>query len=118
MRKLTNTTKENGTDEFGIISGIKGIGFKCIEYTTKSKKEAINWLTGAVMNTQPTILCVDSWSHWVVVVGKIGDRFVLIDSTKTISNVKENGIHVLSPKQLMRRWVSKEKNIYAIAMSR
>lgn len=115
IRKFSKTSKELGTDEFGIINALKELNFNYIEYKTKSKKEAINWLTGAVTNSQPTILCVDSWTHWVVIVGKIGSRFILVDSTKTKSNIKENGIHFLSSRQLMRRWVSKEKEMYAIA---
>lgn len=118
VRRACKTTKLQGTDEFGLIHGLKELKYTVLEYTSKSKKEAVNWLTGSLMNTQPVILCVDSWSHWVVVIGKIGHRFILIDSTKTIQNVKENGVHVLTPKQLMRRWVSKEGIIYGIAMGR
>lgn len=118
VRKFTNTTKENGTDEFGVMAGLSGLGFSYHQYNSSSRQEAVNWLTGAISNSQPVILCVDNHSHWITIIGKVGDRFILIDSANTQANIKENGTHVVSLKQLTYRWRSKDKDYYGIAVKK
>jgi len=44
-----------------------------------------------------------------VAVGKIGGgRVILVDSTNTKANKKENGVHVIGKKALLQRWTSDE----------
>lgn len=118
VRSYSGTTEEHGADEFGIKDALNSLGFVAHEYTSPKRIEAVTWLTGALVMSQPCILCVDSWSHWVTVVGKIGDRFIIIDPANTKTNKSENGIHIVSKKQLTRRWASKDNMFYAIAVTK
>lgn len=55
------------------------------------------------------MLAVDAWQHWVLCIGRCVDRYIIIDSSNTVANKAENGIHVISRKELVRRWFHKEK---------
>ena len=118
VRQYSSTTKEDGTNPECMCNAIAGLGYVARDFSTYNSAEAINWLTGALANSQPIILSVDDEEHWIVSIGRIGDRFILIDSTRTKANKAENGVHVVSKRQLLKRWKSKAKEFYGIAVSK
>lgn len=87
-------TTLDGTDEFGMMRGLRSLGLEFKELWMQTPQPPV----GAVY-----LVCVDSWSHWVVVFG--GDwRFVVVDPERTAKNKSENGVHVLTWAQLKKRW--------------
>lgn len=121
VRTLAGTTCD-GTDETGVIHALRALGHSASEFTGKSRNHAWRWLHGALLQGSAVIISVDLWQHWVTCIGLLGDRVILIDPAKVQSNMKENGIHVLSKERLIARWRSSRRNkdnIYqAICVSR
>ena len=121
VRTLADTTSD-GTNEYGIIQAVRALGHSASDFNGTSRNHSWRWLHGALIQGSAVILPVDSWSHWVTCIGLLGDRVILIDPAKVQSNVRENGIHVLSKDRLIARWRSSRKardNCYqAICVSR
>ena len=115
VRRVAGTNFD-GTDEDGIFLALSYYGFEGIPLSTNRKKIAWEWLKQNLIEGAPVILCVDDWSHWVVVTGVLGDRVILVDPERTSHNKKENGTHVLKKDRLMRRWVTRCSELYGIAV--
>ena len=115
-------TGEDGTDEDGVMSAIRALGYEAVEFGTNHKSEAITWVNKASRDGMPALLCVDNWGHWVCVGGNCGDRLWVIDSIKSPLNQAENGLHCLATSTLVRRWrasrkmAGKEPKWYAIGI--
>jgi len=122
VRGLAGTTKE-GTDEVGIMNAVRALGFTAAPYTSDSSNNAFQWISGQLIHGSPVILCLDAWLHWAVAVGYLGDRVVVIDSSNFSINKKENGVHIFTKNQLMRRWKNSRKSVtedrlYAIVVGK
>jgi ABC-type bacteriocin/lantibiotic exporter with double-glycine peptidase domain len=119
LRSLTGTTAA-GTDEQGIVYALRNYG--CSVDTAHNDKVGLawSWLIGNLTTGRPVILCCDNVSHWLAAIGLIGERIILFDSTRTQANVLECGVHVLSRRQLLRRWSARdgEHRFYGIAVGR
>lgn len=103
MKKAMGTT-EDGTDEPAVIEGMRSFGFVVNKYETTDQTAAWAWLKDCLDNERPVIACVMNWGHWVAVIGRIGNRIIIFDSSNTKSNKSEHGVHVLSRKEFIRRW--------------
>ena len=101
IAELCRTT-DGGTDERDMLRGIRGMGYDGWEFQTDDRMSALQWIGSC--NMQPHILCVDSWDHWVCLAGWCGQRVALLDSVQTPANRQENGIHMLKPETVLRRW--------------
>lgn len=110
--KHSNTTKTNGTDEKGIINALKKLKFKVYEFHI-SFDAAIFCLKNLLHDGSPVIVYFDSEEHWCTMIGHIGDKFVLFDSNNKINN----GVTVLSSRQLKKLWL-KDGKCYGIAVSK
>jgi ABC-type bacteriocin/lantibiotic exporter with double-glycine peptidase domain len=112
------STDDNGTSDLRLIDAINMLGFVATRYESAKRNESILWLDGA-LTSGPVILCVDAWGHYLVCAGKVRDRYVLIDSTNTVRNKDENGVHVVGRSELMRRWMNRHKGLlFAIGVSK
>jgi ABC-type bacteriocin/lantibiotic exporter with double-glycine peptidase domain len=117
IESLAGTTPEHGTDENGILTALASLSYVGLPYQGPAKLKAIEWLDDA-LHAGPVILSVENGNHWVAVVGKAVDRYIVVDSTNTKRNLKENGIHVLSKKELLRQWYNKtDRLLYGIAVN-
>jgi len=117
VRVFSSTTEENGTDHHGIVAALRGLGFDGEEFETESKTDAIALLKGN-LKKGPVILCTMNFQHWVVVAGMVGDwedSYIVVDSTRTIENKKENGTQVLTKKQLLKTWQTRGGKLFGIA---
>ena len=113
---LSDTTKE-GTDDTGIKDALNALQLKHIEITTAKTKEFKAFLDIQLRIGYPIILCFDNWQHWVTLIGVTGNRYIIIDSTNTAKNIKENGVWVYSFRQLIKRSRHKtDKTFYGIAV--
>jgi hypothetical protein len=63
-------------------------------------------------------MACDGDTHWAVIACTIGDRFLIVDSERTKKNKRENGIHVLDIRGLLRRWRKPNGEMYAIAVTK
>jgi ABC-type bacteriocin/lantibiotic exporter with double-glycine peptidase domain len=116
--KLAGTDEDTGTDEYGILSALTALGFSGTPYAGKTKTDALTWLTHA-LGSGPVIICVNNWDHWVTVIAKSVDKYVVIDSSNTLHNKRENGVHVYSSRELVKKWFNtKEMCLYAIAIAK
>lgn len=114
--KLSGATKD-GADEEQLITGIEALGYQA---TVISGDKPPALLDPTLAAGQPIVMSVMNGKHWVTVVGKVGDRYVLVDSTRTKENMKENGVHLISRRELLRRWrcPSEPTKYYGIAIAR
>lgn len=119
VRKLAGTTRD-GTDEAGLISAMRSLGYTASSHWSADQTAAWSFVRANVLDGKPCLLCIDSWGHWVTVIGIVGDRVLLSDPANTQKNVKENGLHSLSRRDLLKRWrcPNQESPFYAIAVGR
>lgn len=114
VRSFSSTTKENGTDEHGIVAALRGLGFDGESFELFGKTDAIRGLTSYVRSGKPVIICTQNLQHWVTVVGLVGDMFIVVDPTRTKGNKLENGCHVYSDSQLARTWQSRDGKFFGV----
>lgn len=128
-RKASRIPCDSGTSYDGILAAVRHFGADTLsasEYKSEKRAEAWLWLHGAIQQSRVVILCAYRWSHWCLAFATAGDRVAIFDPQRTVSNKRENGIHMLSKDQLMKIWyngcahVSKdgEKSLYAISIGK
>lgn len=109
IKPYTDFKDGEGTSEAGIKAGIEALGHSWNEIICSSKEDALQVLDSYF----PAILCVEGWTHWITVVGKVQSKYIVVDPTRTKRNQSENGVHIVSAQQLLKRWRCKaEKNPY------
>lgn len=113
-RRIRVETDENGDTHLSLIAAIREWGFTATEYTGQSASEAFRWLKACLHEGRPVIICVDDLGHWICVIGILGDRVNVFDSSNTVANMRECGVHVMSKVALKRRW----RGWYGIAVGR
>lgn len=110
-RSIAETTPD-GTDDSGIIKALNILGLEgtAFEYpffdnAMEEVRDNLNYFQG-----NPTIICIQNLQHWVVVVGGTDsyDRYIVVDSARTKKNMKENGVQVLSEKELRKLWQTRK----------
>lgn len=111
-RAVAGTTKE-GTDEYDIDGALDALGFKGVLFQTDNFDRAVKWMA----ESYPAIVCVDNDSHWVVVIGQVDQRFIVIDSIRTRENMRENGVRIMSARELKRVW-KKDERFFGVAVRR
>lgn len=117
---LSGCTPELGTDEHGLIIAARELGLKATPHWTADRNAAWAFVRAAALDGRPCILCTNNWGHWVTIIGMLGDKVILDDPSNSAKNVNENGTHVLTRKQLLKRWKHRheEEPFYAIAIGR
>lgn len=121
VRKLAFTTEEKGTDEHGIISSLRQLGRDGTAFEFEKFDEAFSELESWIDEGYPVIICTWSMQHWVTVVGKMGRSpgngvsFIVVDPSNSERNTRENGVKVMTKKQLKVSWKSREKKFFGIA---
>lgn len=113
-------TDEEGTDEKELIQAARDLGLTATPHHSADKSAAWAFVRANVLDGRPCVLCIDKWTHWVTVVGIVGDKVILVDPANTLKNMSENGVHVLSRPQLSRRWKCPraQEPFYAIALGK
>lgn len=118
VAKLAGTTTEGGTDEHGLLAALSALGMTGEPWQTRDKKRASEWLLWRSAGC-PIILCVDHWLHWVAVIGRCGEKVIIVDKERA----KHSGSHVQAVRldKLMRRWKATAEDgrgYYAITVHR
>jgi len=120
VRVFSRTTVEKGTDHHGIIAALRGLGFDGYEFETENKADAFASLKNC-LKKGPVILCTMNFEHWVTVIGMVGDwenSYIIVDPTRTVKNKKENGTQILTKKQLLKTWQTREGKLFGIACTK
>lgn len=113
-----------GASEAGVLQAVRASGLSGRPFDSSDRHEAWSFVKGELISGRAVVLCLDSWSHWACVVGLIGDRVILVDSSRSKRNKRENGVHSVSHTSLMRRWwnarrwADGERRLYAICVGR
>lgn len=120
VRKLAGTTREDGTDERGIIDAARALGLTATPSSSSDSTAAWAVVRANLLDGRPCLLCIDNWGHWVTAIGIVGERVIIADPAETVRNSRENGIHVLRKTKLLKRWRHKaeETPYFSIAIGR
>lgn len=106
-RSIAETTPD-GTDEDGIINALATLGLEGKKFSEQYFDSAIEYIRKNLnaSNGYPSIICTQNMQHWVVIIGGTDnyERYIIIDSSRTKRNLKENGIQILSKKELRKIW--------------
>jgi hypothetical protein len=98
LARAAGTHWWTGTDEIGLAKAARRqdclLPMQRKRRGDVARKELVHFLKKRL----PVLLCVDDWGHWITVVGREKDSFVVIDS------LLDPVIHVLSWRELWRRW--------------
>jgi len=117
VRVYSSTTAEKGTDHHGIVAALRGLGFDGEEFETENKADALAFVKN-YLKKGPVILCTMNFQHWVTLIGMVGDwedAYIIVDPTRTVENKKENGVQILSKKQLLKTWQTRNGKLFGIA---
>lgn len=87
--------------------------FKFRESLGKNGNQAWRILRRA-LSRGPVILCVDHDQHWITAIGKLAEKVIIFDSKRTYQNCLENGVYILSRRQLLFRWKGPRGRYYAL----
>jgi ABC-type bacteriocin/lantibiotic exporter with double-glycine peptidase domain len=119
IRGLSGCT-EQGTDEDGLIAAARQLGYTAASHWSADQTAAWSFVRANVLDGKPCLLCIDSWGHWVTVVGIFGDHVLLADPANTKKNSSENGLHSLSRRELLKRWrcPNESEPFFAIAVGK
>lgn len=103
LAELAGTTSEAGTDEFGMMRAIDAMGFRHIEIRENKPQLALY----AIDLRWPVILCIDSWTHWSLVIPGRG-RYILVDPANVARSraAKHSPAKVVTERMLLRRWAA------------
>lgn len=118
VRPLAGTTEEDGTGEDGIVEALGSLGYSSKIFSSDKKKESLSNLRKELDEGNPVIIVVDKDTHWVTVVGRIGKKFLIFDSTRTQVNIKENGIVILGEREIFNRWTQGEQGFFGIVVKK
>lgn len=120
LRPLAECSEENGTNEVGLISAARNLGYTATTHSSADQKAAWAFVRSNILDGKPVLLCIDNWGHWVTAVGIIGDQILVIDPANTKKNSDENGIHPMNRRALFKRWKcpSESEPLYAIAIGK
>lgn len=95
-----------------LTEAIRQFGHGAVSFETKDKNSAWGMLVASLRDGKPVIVLVMEWGHYVTVAGLLGDRVIMVDSTNTQRNKAENGVHVLSRREFMKRWFCSSEGAY------
>jgi ABC-type bacteriocin/lantibiotic exporter with double-glycine peptidase domain len=73
-------TGPEGTYPAGMIKAFEALGCTPVRIAESIGGRAWATLRGHLLDGHPVVLCVDNWEHWVVAIGLLGDRVVVVDS--------------------------------------
>lgn len=74
----------DGTDTKNLLKGLKSLGFKVVAEIKEGRADvALLRLLASLQEGHAAILAVDSDTHWVAAVGRLGSRVFVADSAES-----------------------------------
>ena len=96
--KAAGVTWWAGTDEIGLARAAKKYKCRMKYFHETNPLPALNKLDMELNKQLPCILSVDEWGHWLTVLSKHKNKYIIVDSGQ------EKVISVVSALKLLRRW--------------
>jgi ABC-type bacteriocin/lantibiotic exporter with double-glycine peptidase domain len=93
-----------GTSDDEVCFAVRQLGYRPQALTWRHARVAWADLTNQLKVGRPVICMVDRATHFVVVLGMLGDDLVVFDSIRRKANLEENGVHVTSKRAWIKRW--------------
>lgn len=120
---LSKASETDGVNEQGMIRALKKLGYSYrILPDVIDSDVAWEWVSEHLDAGHPVILCVENFTHWASLIGKLGEkRVIYADSQDGLeSNRRENGVRSLTRRGLTRLWGSRgrgrRRKYYAISI--
>lgn len=105
--KACRVDATDGTSPKRLVAGVKAMGGEVVaEIKERESDVGLLRLDKATTMGLVGILVVDADSHWVTVVGRLGDRYLVADSADS------ELIRSLSAKDLVERWKGEGRKPY------
>lgn len=104
VSRIAGTHWWSGTDEIKLGHAAKRYDCALKLIRRKNPLRAKRELLTTLKKGFPALLCVDTWNHWITVVGAERGKFIFIDSRK------EPVVCIDTWKALKNRWVYKERD--------
>ncbi len=108
VRRRARTTPQDGTSETDLCRAIRSYGYRPRVGRWSRRREdaqaAWTWLCKELDAGHPVILNVDDLSHWVLAVGRIGDRIAISDPQRVGRIVPGRVVKLYSRRKLLGRW--------------
>ena len=105
---LADTT-DDGTDEEGIVNALASLGYSTSLIQTSTKKEAV-WELNQATSLFPVIISAERERHWVTIIGKVCDRYIVVDPARTLRSKRENGVFMMNKRELLKYWLNPNGN--------
>jgi ABC-type bacteriocin/lantibiotic exporter with double-glycine peptidase domain len=120
IRSIAETTSDEGTQEDGIVRALGILGLTAHAFTIPDFDLALEQIRLGLVTGNPTILCTWNLQHWVLVIGATDNftRYIIIDSSNSKRNKKENGVRILLTSELRRSWQMRKGGFYGINIRR
>lgn len=106
-------TKPDGTDAKQMKKGLQATGIKLGLIVEKRVHPAMLAMYFCLDTGKPVVIPVEQWEHWVVVVGKLGTRYIVIDSAG------DELVKIMDGDELAKWWSfnnGKTENFYGIVL--
>lgn len=98
MMKLARTSPEKGTTTKGMARALESLSITYEKVRTKDSFAAYSVLVACLSFGSPVLMAVDNDTHWVVAVGVLGSRILLVDSADGAV------VQSLNRQQVLDRW--------------
>jgi ABC-type bacteriocin/lantibiotic exporter with double-glycine peptidase domain len=111
------TTAKHGASEHGIKQALERLDYTWADILERKYATAEALLFSYLNKGIPVILLVEAGDHWVTAIGALGNKAVIFDSQVDAPNRRENGCHIYSAgEQLRRYWEPFESKRYGLAV--
>lgn len=108
VRRRARTTPQDGTSETDLIRAMRAYGYRAREGRFTDRRAdadaAWDWLLSELDAGRPVILNVDNLSHWVLAVGRLGDKVAISDPQRVGRIVPGRVLKLYGRRTLMKRW--------------
>ncbi len=102
VTEIAGSTSWGGTDETQLRKAARAYDCEMKLVRKENPLHAKRDLLLTLKRGSPALLCVDTWGHWITVVGAEKGRFIYLDSSKAPV------VCVATWRQLKRRWVCED----------
>jgi len=108
VRRRARTTAHGGTSERDMLRAIHSYGYKARVGRWQRRREdgkaAWRWLCEELDAGHPVILNVDDLSHWVLAVGRMGNKVAISDPQRSRGIVPGRVVKLYGKRTFLKRW--------------
>jgi ABC-type bacteriocin/lantibiotic exporter with double-glycine peptidase domain len=110
LRELSKGKGGEGTTYAGMKKAVVACGLGCKTIVEQRERNAMLALYYAIDNNMPVIIPIRNWEHWVAVVGKLGNNYIVVDSGS------DDLLYFYTAKEVSDLWRSPTGRYYGIVV--